>query len=430
MPLFKDISGLLNRAVEGNSNIVILLFANYFHLPDLNVGDLVLSPSFSLFDSMSAIEIMEKKMDTGMSLPKSKNKLSIADLSSKTYLASELIGIIDEIQALELTWLNGHLLSQTIFTCIYFHKPSEIQNPILRFYVLAVLKCTHLSRKEIMRASVFEDEDFCPDTFGFNLYEEEKEKDILKGLQQVENSLFHHLKNIREKIHGNIEKGSDEVFELSKGLQFPEERESEYAEALLFRISFRKAYLSTLGYFSKNNYELALKNAKQAENLISKIKNTMSLSEYCERDLIMESFDQDMNRKLFTQIPPRPINILSPEEGFVAINSVVRSFVDIANLVTITLSPNEIHAALFNSEKNKILGTVSLNTFARQLLEKFSRPPYFTSKVAEVRKTVMAFVEKSELCVYASIEMFCRNRPRQRAFISRLIMDWEILQNE
>ena len=43
-----------------------------------------------------------------------------------------LIGLFDDLLALLAHWLKGNSLAQTLFTCLYLHKPSLIADPALK----------------------------------------------------------------------------------------------------------------------------------------------------------------------------------------------------------------------------------------------------------------------------------------------------------
>ncbi|KAI8438264.1 hypothetical protein MSG28_010859, partial [Choristoneura fumiferana] len=116
----------------------------FTHIQDLRLGELLHDGHlFGLFEAMSAIEMMDPKMDAGMlcnrGVSKPLNfqqavqagKLKIDDLEP-----NELIGVIDATMACIVSWLEGHSLAQTVFTNL---------------------------------AQVFEEEDFQPMGYGYRL---------------------------------------------------------------------------------------------------------------------------------------------------------------------------------------------------------------------------------------------------------------------
>ncbi|XP_013149597.1 PREDICTED: N-alpha-acetyltransferase 35, NatC auxiliary subunit isoform X2 [Papilio polytes] len=147
------------------------------HIEDLKLGELLHDGHlFGLFEAMSAIEMMDPKMDAGMLCnrgnPKPLNfpqavasgKLKIDDLEP-----SELIGIIDATMACIVSWLEGHSLAQTVFTNLYLHQPHSIINKTLKAYCIAVYKLLDCIRDCITKAQVFEEEDFLPMGYGYRL---------------------------------------------------------------------------------------------------------------------------------------------------------------------------------------------------------------------------------------------------------------------
>ncbi|CAH0695085.1 unnamed protein product [Spodoptera exigua] len=147
------------------------------HIQDLQLGELLHDGHlFGLFEAMSAIEMMDPKMDAGMLCnrgnPKPLNfqqavatgKLKIDDLEPP-----ELIGIIDATMACIVSWLEGHSLAQTVFTNLYLHQPHSIVNKTLKAYCIAVYKLLDCIRDCINKAQVFEEEDFQPMGYGYRL---------------------------------------------------------------------------------------------------------------------------------------------------------------------------------------------------------------------------------------------------------------------
>ncbi|XP_064292563.1 N-alpha-acetyltransferase 35, NatC auxiliary subunit isoform X2 [Plodia interpunctella] len=147
------------------------------NIQDLELGELLHDGHlFGLFEAMSAIEMMDPKMDAGMlcnrGSPKPLNfqqaveagKLKIDDLEP-----SELIGIIDATMSCIVSWLEGHSLAQTVFTNLYLHQPHMIVNKTLKAYCIAIYKLLDCIRECINKAQVFEEEDFQPMGYGYRL---------------------------------------------------------------------------------------------------------------------------------------------------------------------------------------------------------------------------------------------------------------------
>lgn len=63
---------------------------------------------------------------------------------------------MDRLLALEMTWLRGTAMVQTLFTCLYCQRPAAIQNKTLQVYCRGVLKTCEVAKRAASRASVYE----------------------------------------------------------------------------------------------------------------------------------------------------------------------------------------------------------------------------------------------------------------------------------
>lgn len=69
----------------------------------------------------------------------------------------ELIGIMDTCFCCLITWLEGHSLAQTVFTCLYIHNPDFIEDPAMKAFALGILKICDIAREKVNKAAVFEE---------------------------------------------------------------------------------------------------------------------------------------------------------------------------------------------------------------------------------------------------------------------------------
>lgn len=121
------------------------LFLN--SVKDLGLGELLHDEMFGLFEAMSAIEMMDPKMDAGMLRNRGTRKVKSFDqaveegtLKLGNFSMEELIGIIDTTLSCIVSWLEGHSLAQTVFTNLYLHKPYVIEDRTLKAFCIAVYK--------------------------------------------------------------------------------------------------------------------------------------------------------------------------------------------------------------------------------------------------------------------------------------------------
>ena len=161
---------------------------------ELDKGQMLHADSFHLGDSMSALEMMDPKMDAGVinaknasvipagACPRSslfacvrprKCRARVPAFSRLLYswAADECFdrGLVDldpdvpttlmsmdKLLALEMTWMRGTAMVQTLFTCLYCQRPAAIRNKTLKVYCQGVLKTCEVAKRAASRASVYE----------------------------------------------------------------------------------------------------------------------------------------------------------------------------------------------------------------------------------------------------------------------------------
>jgi hypothetical protein len=158
---------------------------------------LVIQDDFSLFESVSAVEIMDPKMDSGLLLPEEALEDHYDVNSDLT--PEDAIGIMDQLICHEMAWHAGYPLARTLFTSHHIDKllsfdgrymddfqfrndPSAPLTPddresrplvhnVLRAYCIGLIKCCGSSLAEIERswAQFYDEEDFSMTTCGRQL---------------------------------------------------------------------------------------------------------------------------------------------------------------------------------------------------------------------------------------------------------------------
>jgi len=151
-----DITDVCNLAVQG-----------------MKLGEMIESPQFRLFDAMSAIEIMDPKMDSGFnnSADMTLDRAEAAGIVTQNASHEELVAIWDQLLMYYLLWLEGHTIVQTCFCCLYLQDLQRLVRPAPAFgaFADAFLCACRRARSAVLRAGVFDDEDFMPSLFGVDL---------------------------------------------------------------------------------------------------------------------------------------------------------------------------------------------------------------------------------------------------------------------
>ncbi|KAF8191647.1 Mak10 subunit, NatC N-terminal acetyltransferase-domain-containing protein [Mycena galopus ATCC 62051] len=150
-------------------------------------GGLILREGFTLQDAMSAFEIGEPRLDSGMAGDEVQRPPF--DIWAPL-LPEEICWIIDRTFTLEMLWHAGNTLAHTVFTCLYalvvselhpdmlpYGLPNDALRPpqlipvVLRASICAMLKCCDLSWRELSKGHVHDTEDWQSDKGDTSLLE-------------------------------------------------------------------------------------------------------------------------------------------------------------------------------------------------------------------------------------------------------------------
>ncbi|CAE7104700.1 unnamed protein product [Rhizoctonia solani] len=161
---------------------------------DLELGQVLFMPNFSLFDAMSAIEIMDPRMDSALVPPGvDPPKVPFTDPNAPLF-AEEVCWILDRTMAAEMGWHNGYALSQTLYTSLYIHQIAHVSNHgalpqyfpawrqdparpmalvsvVLQAGLMAIVKTCDWVWRELTGGNVFDLEDFNADKADISLFE-------------------------------------------------------------------------------------------------------------------------------------------------------------------------------------------------------------------------------------------------------------------
>lgn len=215
------------------------------HIQDLKLGELLHDGQlFGLFEAMSAIEMMDPKMDAGMLCNRGHPKpltfqeaLKAGKLKIENLSPSEIIGIMDATMACIASWLEGHSLAQTVFTNLYLHQPHSIVNRTLKSFCIAVYKLLDCIKYCINKAQVFEEEDYQSMGYGYRL----------ESTPQTGNTYDATLKVTEQKCISMLREQEEELNKKAK----QEKDEESLWPALAARIRFTRMFFQSLLLITK-----------------------------------------------------------------------------------------------------------------------------------------------------------------------------------
>eukprot|EP01121_Diplochlamys_sp_Union-15-3_P012470 TRINITY_DN3737_c0_g1_i2.p1 TRINITY_DN3737_c0_g1~~TRINITY_DN3737_c0_g1_i2.p1 ORF type:complete len:737 (-),score=145.60 TRINITY_DN3737_c0_g1_i2:74-2245(-) len=405
---------------------------------EMDSQKLIHTEEFTLLEAMSALEIMDPKMDSGMYASKIKTYEEVVQLKllpkASQLSVPQVIGIIDKLLCLEVMWFNGFSLAQTMFTCYYLFEPSDIDNPILHSYVQTLLKRTHYIRDSCMKAENYEEEDFSSHLFGLNLHPEIDDRVIEESLKNIEKDLT--LKQNRVEGKLNAEDAS------VAPLQNEESKEADYVKALNARIKFTKNFFQIWKFLDKPECA-GLPAASKLINSTFPLINTMKATSHL--GLLPDNvFEYDISRRILGGSPPRKIEQFSQEKTFQQLESffnhlgylcnikeyntlylIKRFFYEISDLNTTSV----IRSKLFNLvyHQGKFFGKFSMvDTLKENATNLFQIPKVYFTKY----KLIDSFLSELGKVHIRTLRVTAMNKARQRRKYTRLLEEWSIITSE
>lgn len=207
---------------------------------DLRDGEFIHGENFSLFAAMSALEIMDPKMDSGM---ENRGYRSVEEAiengaapipfsSDRTVDVQCTIDVMDHLLACEATWHKGHSLAQTVFSCIYLLRLERTSSHALLHSYCRLMRVTcNAVISVVSDARTHEEEDLFTMAHGLPLKGEGDEK-CLSMLIAVEEMLSRQLRACKAPAY------KKKVLEDIDPLQTNVDLEEGYCKALLCRLRF------------------------------------------------------------------------------------------------------------------------------------------------------------------------------------------------
>ncbi|KAJ1557783.1 N-alpha-acetyltransferase 35 NatC auxiliary subunit, partial [Cladochytrium tenue] len=293
---------------------------------------------------------MDPKMDTGVDVERSPkhDRDMIADLVPRlTFSCEQILGISDAILCLEVAWMNGGTMANTIFTSFLMLFPAFIKNHVARALVYAALKSVSLVRDEVLNARAFEDDEFVSSSGSFGLAEEISVQEAVGVLQEADDELVLLSKALRGRLPPES-RGAGAATTVSSSAVSPRPSSSsspsawplagllaarpnntllapaladlalpagkpglDLLDALLARLRFRRAFLTFFTHLGKRNIPSARKSMAQCATQLSACAATVGLGR-----AMPELFDKDLNRKASADLPARKSQSASAEASY------------------------------------------------------------------------------------------------------------------
>lgn len=416
----------------------------------LKIGEIIAPANFSLHEAMSAIELMDPKMDIGLG---SANVLTLVEIEARgrlpdieTLSPANWLSLMDSLIVAEQMHYEGFHLAQCLLTCYYVHDlPRKLEKcPLLANFVRVLFRRCGLIRDCILVANNYFEEDFVHYNFGFsNLDIDPKESEIKDLTTKLIADEEARLKTLKE-----------------------DDQDRKIGEAILLRLKWNYAmYLAQLHLSTPLNAGLPLAEAFINESIeyLNGIKETASLAENPEKstfktaggsDVIVNDgnknatsvkiFEYEIMRRWTNATPPTIQPWKSLEQSMVEWRSVLElllSFTKLPSVITCFRDAKEILTELVVDKKapllprarylnivwndHKFLGKISLNDM---LIQDITEQYGLTTKYVKADEKTLAF--HLDLCETGITDVFrsigvTRSRARRR--LPHIFENWETL---
>lgn len=420
---------------------------------DLQEGELIHGDNFNLFAAMSALEIMDPKMDSGMvstfySIDEAiESGFAPVPISSDRTLDVQcIIDIMDHLLACEATWHMGHSLAQTVFSCIYVLRPERTSSHALLHSFCRVIRATCRALVSVVSdARTNEEEDLFTMTYGLPFSGDEDAKGLLL-LNAVEETLCRQLRAC--KATSSKRRVLDELEPLQTNPQL----EESFCKALLCRIRFRKHFLHALNCMRRpqgRGLELARKHIAyciaELESVLSSVEFLSSETVENGKNEMEESttgsgrhpigFEPTLNKRLSAPTPPRAIKLLSWKK---AIDYYVKLLHNLDQICAFKLEP-DLDAVLqfvvqFQKTRPDLVARAHLQLLLVQDGKLYGRDTFLTicarSLALDVTKNHGLHLNEhilqlSQLMINL-LKILCANTPWQRRKLGKILNDWSV----
>ncbi|KAG1655274.1 N-alpha-acetyltransferase 35, NatC auxiliary subunit [Nymphon striatum] len=439
---------------------------------ELKLDELSREKSFGLFEAMSAIEMMDPKMDAGMMCNRGNKRVlnfnqavSEGRIKLKDFTIAEQVGIIDATFACMVTWLEGHSLAQTLFTNLYLHQPFMLEDKVMKSFMIIILKMINIICDFVEKAGVFEEEDFQPMLFGYKLTNEVTKVQAVAMIKEMEDDIQRKVKNTRQKQGEE----RDEITEamvyiplLFINVLIP--RIHEEVTALFSRLRFCRLFYQSLLSFSKKECtgtEEAQKHLHICKESLSVISRTINIGIFPEETTenlnkadypTIMGFEPLVNQRLLSPTFPRYIKICDRTESYLYFGGLVDRLLSACEITECT----NFHAALdfcieyskaspcvlsrsvlqllYLPNSNKLMGLHLANDVLRSSIRMFICPPALAPKspllgMVHCKEFIDDFLNHCVRPLCGVIKLCGHNRARQRDKLAHILEELVALQS-
>ena len=449
-------------------------------------GELVQDWSFNLLDAMSAVELLDPKLDASMQcLDFRKYPRSVAEAVAKGSLQleghthSQLVGIFDEVLARLATWLQGFTLAQTVFSCLYLLDTNCPASHLLRGFSVGVVKTVDYMRELICRGGVFAEDDQQGVCFGFNMLTSVSDVSVVAALKDCDERVNAAVRQAERRRNGRDQQRDQRDQQRDKTDQQRDKtdqkrdkndqqrgegertspRETEVIRAVGVRIRFLRhlfGFVSLLKKRPVSEIQGVMSHLTLCRNLLPDIAASCPLGEKLDPlNPLKLGFHPLINHNL---LPPsyRHCSIMSREEGLASLQLTldqidtvlgfglldslrslregVRDF-SLQPTVPNVLARSVMVLVCMPSDRSKTFGSPTLEEMMKRDAHEFCNPPSLNprsplSSSSQGRELTERFFGRTVHPMSELLRLYCLPRARQQEKSERVLDILGDLQHE
>ena len=220
----------------------------------LRLGELLSGDCFNMHEAMSALELMDPQMDTGLIASDGGEKPPPPPPPPRERMPpAQMIALLDEVLCGEVGWYSGLPLSLTVFRLDWLHALHEPIDPALKATLLATARTAAAVRALVLRADVSDEEDFLPSCFGLPMHEEATEAEVVAALVKAEEETHAAIKRAKAAPADAAPPDAPDAGEASASGSAPASSADTCAllDGVACRLRLRRALLAVMSGLTK-----------------------------------------------------------------------------------------------------------------------------------------------------------------------------------
>nr|KJB23627.1 hypothetical protein B456_004G107900 [Gossypium raimondii] len=404
---------------------------------------------------MSALEIMDPKMDSGIVCTYYSIDEAIENGAAPIPISLDstidvrcTIDIMDHLLACEAAWHKGHSLAQTVFSCIYLLRLDRTAPHALLHSYCRIIRATCKAVVSVVSdARTHEEEDLFTMTYGLPLNGDGDDK-CLSILNAVEETISRQLRACKATS------SKRRLPEDLEPLQSNPNLEEGFCKALLCRLRFRKHFFHVLSCMKRPQGRGLESARKHIASCLTELESILKSADFlrscfdesCEGDIDDKTtasgfepigFDAMLNSRLSAPTPPRAIKILSWKK---AVEYFVKLLHDLDVICSYSLDPR-LESLLrfvvqFQKSQPDLVARSHLQLLLVQDGKLYGRDPFFAviNKAAALPEATKNHdIQKNEsflqlgMLVMNLLKILCTNAAWQRRKLGKFLQDWRVI---